>query len=106
MAAVLLAAGTQGKRYALPSARIMIHQVLGGAEGQATDIEIHTKEILRTKAALNTILAKHSGQTLKKIERDTERDYFMSAEEAVAYGLVDHVLSPRADVAALKVKGN
>ena len=106
MAAVLLAAGTQGKRYALPSARIMIHQVLGGAEGQATDIEIHTKEILRTKAALNTILAKHSGQTLKKIERDTERDYFMSAEEAVAYGLVDHVLPPRADIAALKVKGN
>ena len=106
MAAVLLSAGTQGKRYALPSARIMIHQVLGGAEGQATDIEIHTKEILRTKAALNTILAKHSGQTLKKIERDTERDYFMSAEEAVAYGLVDHVLPPRADVAALKVKGN
>ena len=104
MAAVLLAAGTQGKRYALPSSRIMIHQVLGGAEGQATDIEIHTKEILRTKAALNAILAKHSGQPLRKIERDTERDYFMSAEEAVTYGLVDHVLPPRADVAALPIK--
>ena len=94
MAAVLLSSGTKGKRFALPNARIMIHQVLGGAEGQATDIEIHTKEILRMKASLNSILAENSGQSLKKIEKDTERDYFMSATEAVAYGLVDHVTLP------------
>ncbi len=95
MAAVLLSAGTKGKRFALPNARIMIHQVLGGAQGQATDIEIHTREILRMKATLNGILAKHSGQNLKKIEKDTERDHFLSAEEAVEYGLVDHVIQPR-----------
>lgn len=92
MGAVLLAAGAPGKRFALPHSRIMIHQVLGGAEGQATDIEIHTKEILRIKKMLNEILAKHSNQPLKKVEKDTERDYFMSAEEAVAYGLVDKVI--------------
>ncbi len=92
MGAVLLAAGAPGKRFALPNSRIMIHQVLGGAEGQATDIEIHTREILRLKTTLNQILADHSHQTLKKVEKDTERDYFMSAAEAVEYGLVDKVV--------------
>ncbi len=92
MGAVLLAAGAPGKRFALPNSRIMIHQVLGGAEGQATDIEIHTREILRLKKTLNSILASHSGQPLKKVEKDTERDFFMGAEEAVAYGLVDKVI--------------
>lgn len=95
MAAVLLAAGTPGKRFALPNARIMIHQVLGGAEGQATDIEIHTREILRIKGILNGILSKHCNQPIEQIEKDTDRDHFMSAEEAVAYGLVDHVIAPR-----------
>ena len=92
MGAVLLAAGAPGKRFALPHSRIMIHQVLGGAEGQASDIEIHTKEIIRIKKMLNEVLAKHSHQPLKKVEKDTDRDYFMSAEEAVAYGLVDKVI--------------
>ena len=92
MGAVLLAAGSKGKRFALPNARIMIHQPLGGMEGQATDIEIHAKEILRIKANLNAILANHTGQTVKKITADTERDNFMSAEEAKKYGLVDEVL--------------
>ena len=93
MAAVLLAAGAPGKRYALPNSRIMIHQPLGGAEGQATDIEIHTREILRMRQTLNGILAHHTGQSLKKIEKDTDRDFFMSADEAVKYGLVDEVVS-------------
>ena len=93
MGAVLLAAGAPGKRFALPNSRIMIHQPLGGAEGQATDIEIHTKEILRMRQSLNGILAHHTGQSLKKIEKDTDRDFFMSAEEAVKYGLVDKVVS-------------
>ena len=93
MGAVLLAAGAPGKRFALPNSRIMIHQPLGGAEGQATDIEIHTKEILRMRQNLNGILAHHTGQSLKKIEKDTDRDFFMSAEEAVKYGLVDKVVS-------------
>ena len=93
MGAVLLAAGSKGKRFALPNARIMIHQPLGGMEGQATDIEIHAKEILRIKANLNGILANHTGQTVKQITADTERDNFMSAEEAKKYGLVDEVLT-------------
>jgi ATP-dependent Clp protease protease subunit len=92
MGALLLAAGAKGKRLALPNSRIMIHQPLGGMQGQATDIEIHSKEILRLKENLNRILAKHSGQKLEKVRKDTERDYFMSAEEAVEYGLVDKVI--------------
>ena len=94
MGAVLLAAGAAGKRYALPNSRIMIHQPWGGAEGTAADISIQAKEILRLKAMLNNILSSHSGQPLKKIEKDTERDFFMSAEEAVAYHLVDSVIQP------------
>ena len=96
MGAVLLASGAAGKRYALPNSRIMIHQPWGGAEGTAADIEIHAKEILRVKAMLNGILARHTGQTLKRIEKDTERDFFMGAEEAAAYGLVDKTVRPRA----------
>jgi len=96
MGAVLLAAGAAGKRYALPNSRIMIHQPWGGAEGTAADINIQAKEILRLRAMLNGILAKHTGQTLKKIAQDTDRDFFMSAEEAVAYHLVDQVLERRA----------
>ncbi|WP_456436339.1 ATP-dependent Clp endopeptidase proteolytic subunit ClpP [Thermovibrio ammonificans] len=95
MGAVLLAAGAKGKRFALPHARIMIHQPLGGFQGQATDIEIHAKEILRLKRMLNEILAKHTGQPVEKVEQDTERDYFMSAEEAKEYGLIDKVLTRR-----------
>lgn len=93
MGAVLLAAGEKGKRYALPNSRIMIHQPLGGAQGQATDIEIQTKEILRMKKSLNQILAHHTGQPVKTVEKDTDRDFFMSAKEAVKYGLVDEVVS-------------
>ena len=92
MAAVLLAAGTKGKRFALPNSRIMIHQPLGGAEGQATDISIQAQEILRIKSNLNGILASHSGRSIEDITRDTDRDNFMSAEEAKAYGLIDEVL--------------
>lgn len=92
MAAVLLAAGARGKRFALPNARIMIHQPLGGFQGQATDIGIHAKEILRTRERLNQILAKHTGQSLERIQLDTERDYFLSGEEAKEYGLIDSVL--------------
>ena len=92
MGALLLAAGTAGKRFALPNSRIMIHQPLGGTEGQASDIAIHAKEILRIKDNLNAILAHHSGKSLKKVAEDTERDYFMSAEEAKKYGIVDEVL--------------
>lgn len=93
MGAVLLCAGTAGKRFALPHARIMIHQPWGGAQGTAADIDIHAKEILRLRAKLNKILSDHTGQSMKKIARDTERDYFMSSDEAVKYGLVDDVLS-------------
>ena len=93
MAAVLLAAGTKGKRFALPNSRIMIHQPLGGAEGQATDISIQAQEILRIKSNLNGILASHSGRSIEDVTRDTDRDNFMSAEEAKAYGLIDEVLS-------------
>lgn len=92
MGAFLLSSGTKGKRYALPHARIMIHQPLGGAQGQATDIEIQAKEILRMKAELNEILAKNCGQSVKKLEKDTDRDNFMSAAEAVEYGIIDEVL--------------
>jgi ATP-dependent Clp protease protease subunit len=95
MGAVLLAAGTKGKRFALPNARIMIHQPLGGSQGQATDIEIQTKEILRMKKRLNEILADHTGKPIKTIEKDTDRDFFMSAAEAVAYGLVDEVVAKK-----------
>lgn len=93
MGAFLLSAGTKGKRMALPSARIMIHQPLGGAQGQATDIEIEAKEIIRMKTMLNGLLAEHSGQTIEKIKEDTERDYYMSSQEAVEYGLIDKVVT-------------
>ncbi len=92
MGAFLLSGGTKGKRMALPSARIMIHQPLGGAKGQATDIEIEAKEILRMKKELNTLLAEHTGQTIEQIYKDTERDNYMSAQQAVEYGLIDKVI--------------
>ena len=95
MGAVLLTAGAKGKRFALPNARIMIHQPWGGAEGKASDIEITAKEILRLKERLNRILAEHSGKSYEDVVRDTDRDYFMSAEEASAYGLIDSVVSPK-----------
>jgi ATP-dependent Clp protease protease subunit len=96
MGAFLLAAGEKGKRFALPNSKIMIHQPLGGAQGQATDIEIHAREILKTREQLNKILAERSGQPLEKIQSDTERDYYMTAEEAATYGLIDKVLEKRA----------
>lgn len=96
MGAVLLTAGAKGKRYALPNARIMIHQPWGGAEGKASDIEITAREILRLKARLNEILAFHSGKTIEEVEKDTDRDFFMSAEEAKAWGLIDTVIDKRA----------
>jgi len=95
MGAVLLSAGAKGKRYALPNARIMVHQPWGGSHGTASDIAIQAKEILRMKEILNNILAFHTGNDLKKIQKDTDRDFFMSGEDAVAYGLVDHVLANR-----------
>lgn len=95
MGAVLLAGGAASKRYALPNSRIMIHQPLGGFQGQATDIDIHAREILRTRQRLNEILAKHSGQTVQKISEDTERDKFMLADDAKTYGLIDEVLTER-----------
>lgn len=91
-AALLLSAGKKGKRFVLPNAEVMIHQVLGGTSGQATEIDIHARHILRTRDRLNKILVKHTGQKLAKIEQDTERDYFMSAEESVKYGIVDRVI--------------
>jgi ATP-dependent Clp protease protease subunit len=94
MAAVLLAAGTSGKRYALPNSRIMIHQPLGGFEGQASDIEIRAREILKIKQRLNEILSYHTSQPIAKIERDTDRDYFMDPQEAVEYGLIDGAFNP------------
>lgn len=95
MGAILLTAGTKGKRFALPNSRIMIHQPLGGAQGQATDIAIQAKEILRIKSVLNEILVKHTGQDMDTIEKDTDRDKFMSSEEALEYGLVDEVIHQR-----------
>ncbi|MDD5260522.1 MAG: ATP-dependent Clp protease proteolytic subunit [Methylacidiphilales bacterium] len=95
MGAVLLAGGTKGKRHALPNARIMIHQPLGGAQGMATDINIQAQEILRTKRRLNEILALHTGQSFEQVEKDTDRDRFMSAEDAKNYGIVDHVIVPK-----------
>ncbi len=92
-AALLLAAGAQGKRMALPNSEVMIHQVLGGASGQATEVEIHATHILKTRDRLNKILAKHTGQKLAKIEKDTDRDHFMTADEAKTYGIVDKVIS-------------
>ncbi|MCA1765666.1 MAG: ATP-dependent Clp endopeptidase proteolytic subunit ClpP [Desulfobulbaceae bacterium] len=98
MGAVLLAAGAPGKRYALANARIMIHQPMGGFQGQATDIDIHAKEILRIRKDLNRIMADHTGQKLKKVQVDTERDFFLNAEEARKYGIIDKVLSKRETV--------
>ncbi len=95
MGALLLAAGTKGKRYCLPNSRVMIHQPMGGFQGQASDVEIHAREILYLRSKLNEILARHTGQDIKTIERDTDRDNFLSAEQAVTYGLVDNVLASR-----------
>jgi len=97
MGALLLTAGAKGKRFCLPNSRVMIHQPMGGFQGQASDIEIHAKEILYLKAKLNAILAKHSGKDVAEIEKDTDRDNFLSAEQAVNYGLLDRVLTTRAD---------
>ncbi len=98
MGAVLLAAGSAGKRYALPNARIMIHQPMGGFQGQASDVEIHAREMLRMKQDLNNILSVHTGKPIEQLQTDTDRDYFMSGEEACAYGLVDHVIAKRDDL--------
>jgi ATP-dependent Clp protease protease subunit len=98
MAAVLLAAGTQGMRYALPHSRILMHQPMGGFQGQATDIDIQAREIIRLKESLNQILADHTGQNLQKVEQDTDRDYFMGAQEACDYGVIDQVLTSRKEV--------
>ncbi len=98
MGAVLLTAGTKGKRFALPNANIMIHQVLGGAEGQASDVEIRVKHMLKLKQTLNTIISKHTGKPVEQVERDCDRDNFMSAEEAKIYGLVDQVVQSRKEI--------
>ncbi len=98
MGAVLLAAGTHGKRYSLPNSRILIHQPMGGFQGQASDIEIQAKEILRMKDRLNRILMDHSGKKLEEIQKDTDRDFFMSGEEAKKYGIIDHVIANRDDL--------
>ena len=105
MGAFLLAAGAKGKRFALPNSRVMIHQPLGGAQGQATDIQIQAREILRLKADLNRILAERTGQPIEKIEADTDRDYFMSSEEAQTYGLIDQVINNR-DAASAAAASN
>jgi ATP-dependent Clp protease, protease subunit len=102
MGAFLLAAGAKGKRYSLPHARILIHQPLGGFQGQATDIDIHAKEILRTRDKLNELLQRHTGQNLDRIRNDTERDYFMGPMEAKEYGLIDDVITHKKDVAERK----
>jgi ATP-dependent Clp protease protease subunit len=104
MGAVLLAAGAKGKRYALPNARIMIHQPMGGSQGQASDIAIQAKEILRMRDALNNILVHHTGQPMEQIEKDTDRDFFMSGADARDYGLVDHVMANRDDLDRLAEK--
>ena len=98
MAALLLASGAKGKRYSLPHSRIMIHQPLGGFQGQASDVDIQAREILRMREELNTILIKHTGQTLKKVEKDTDRDCFMTGKQALEYGLVDEVISNRWEI--------
>ncbi len=100
MGSLLLAAGAHGKRFALPNSRVMIHQPMGGFQGQASDIEIHAKEILFLKARLNEIMAKHTGQKMETIEKDTDRDNFLSATQSVSYGIVDKVLTSRAEAAA------
>ena len=100
MGAFLLAAGAKGKRFALPNSRVMIHQPMGGFQGQASDIEIHAREILYLRARLNDLMAKHTGQTAQAVERDTDRDNFLSAEESVKYGLVDKVLVSRSEAGA------
>lgn len=92
-ASLILAAGEKGKRFILPNAEVMIHQVMGGTQGQASDIDIHARHIIKTKESLNKILAKHTGQKIAKVEKDTDRDYFMSAEEAKEYGIVDKIIS-------------
>ncbi len=102
MGALLLAAGTKGKRFSLPHARVMIHQPWGGAQGTASDIHIQATEILKMKKTLNEILVKHTGQPLERIEKDTDRDYFMSAEESKAYGIVDEVITSRPDIGGKK----
>jgi ATP-dependent Clp protease protease subunit len=102
MGAVLLAGGAKGKRFALPDSRIMIHQPLGGMQGQAADMEIHAREILYTRDRLNEILARHTGQTVEKIKHDTDRDNFMRAEDAAAYGLIDRVLASRGELGSPK----
>jgi len=99
MGALLLAAGAKGKRYCLPNSRVMIHQPMGGFSGQASDVEIHAREILYLKGKLNEIMARHTGQDIKNIERDTDRDNFLSADQALGYGIVDKVLSSRAEAA-------
>ncbi len=104
MAALLLASGTQGKRYALPHSRIMIHQPLGGAHGQATDIDIHAREILRIRDTLNRILAKHTRQDMERIKRDTERDFFMTSEEALQYGIIDRIIEKREALGKASIK--
>ncbi len=102
MAAVLLAAGAKGKRFALPHARVMIHQPLGGFQGQASDIQIHAQEVMRTRAELNKLLAEHTGQSVGKIEKDTDRDYFMSGLEAQKYGIIDEVVAHRKSLPGAK----
>lgn len=102
MGAVLLTAGAKGKRFSLPNSRIMVHQPMGGAQGQASDIAIQAKEILRMKDTLNDILAKHTGKSLKKIQADTDRDFFMTGQEAKDYGIIDHVIENRDDLDKLE----
>jgi ATP-dependent Clp protease protease subunit len=104
MGAILLAGGTKGKRYALPHSRMMIHQPLAGFQGQASDIDIHAREVLETRDRLNRILSKHTGQTVEKIGRDTERDNFMGGEAAVTYGLIDRVMERRGDASTTPAK--
>lgn len=104
MGAVLLAAGAKGKRYSLPNSRIMIHQPMGGSQGQASDIAIQAKEILRMRETLNSILSHHTGKDLPQIEKDTDRDFFMSGEDAREYGIVDHVISSRDDLEDMEEK--
>jgi len=106
MGALLLAAGTAGKRYSLPNARIMIHQPMGGVQGQASDIALQAKEILRLKETLNDILAKHTGKPLDRIQKDTDRDFFMSGDESKKYGIIDHVIQDRDDLDLIEGKKN